>query len=118
MCAFVCASVHAFSVGTTGGPTRGVVLRLQMMMQFREKIFFTDGSSLIPMAWARVAACGGWGVLVTAICDNQRIAVIGMFFGQGTVDSDHQFFFGANNVQIGACEIQAILAVLSWYNQT
>ena len=42
---------------------------------------FTDGSSLIPRAWPRVAASGGWGVLITAICDNQRIAVIRMFFG-------------------------------------
>ena len=69
---------------------------------------FTDGSSLIPKAWPRVAASGGWGVLVSAICDNQRIAVIGMFFGEVTVDSGHPFFCGANNVQIGACEIQAI----------
>ena len=66
---------------------------------------FTDGSSLIPKAWPRVAASGGWGVLVSAICDNQRIAVIGMFFGEVTVDSGHPFFCGANNVQIGACEI-------------
>ena len=69
---------------------------------------FSDGSSLIPKAWPRVAASGGWGVLVSAICDNQRIAVIGMFFGEVTVDSGHPFFCGANNVQIGACEIQAI----------
>ena len=53
---------------------------------------FTDGSSLIPKAWPRVAASGGWGVLVSAICDNQRIAVIGMFFGEVTVDSGHPFF--------------------------
>ena len=43
---------------------------------------FTDGSSLIPKAWPRVAASGGWEVLVSAICDNQRIAVIGMFLGK------------------------------------
>ena len=71
---------------------------------------FTDGSSLIPKAWPRV----GWGVLVSTICDNQRIAVIGIFFGEVTVDSGHPFFCGANNVQIGACEIQAILAALAW----
>ena len=33
----------------------------------------TDGSSLIPKAWPRVAASGGWRVLVSAICYNQRI---------------------------------------------
>ena len=75
---------------------------------------FTDGSSLIPKAWPRVAASGGWGVLVSAICDNQRIAVIGMFFGELTVDSGHPFFCGANNVQIGACEIHALLAAFAW----
>ena len=75
---------------------------------------FTDGSSLIPKAWPRVAASGGWGVLVSAICDNQRIAVTGMFFGDVTVSSGHLFFCGANTVQIGACEIQAILAALAW----
>ena len=75
---------------------------------------FTDGSSLIPKAWPRVAASGGWGVLVSATCDNQRIAIIVMFFGEVTVDSGHPFFCGANNVQIGACEIQAILAALAW----
>ena len=53
---------------------------------------FTDGSSLIPKAWPRVAASGGWGVLVSAICDNQRIAVTGMFFGDVTVSSGHPFF--------------------------
>ena len=37
-----------------------------------------------------------------------------MFFGEVTVDSGHPFFCGANNVQIGACEIQAILAALAW----
>ena len=73
---------------------------------------FTDGSSLIPKAWPRVAASGGW--VVSAICDNQCIAVTGMFFGEVTVDSGHPFFCGANNVQIGACEIQAILAALAW----
>ena len=54
--------------------------------------FFTDGSSLIPKAWPRVAASGGWRVLVSAICGNQRIAVIGMFFGEVTVDNGHLFF--------------------------
>ena len=78
---------------------------------------FTDGSSLIPKAWPRVAASGGWGVLVSAICDNQRIAVIGMFFGEVTVDTEHPFFCGANSVQIGACEIQAILAALAWCHE-
>ena len=76
--------------------------------------FFADGSSLIPKARPRVAASGGWGVLVSAICDTLHIAVIGMFFGEVTVDSGHPFFCGANNVQIGACEIQAILAALAW----
>ena len=53
---------------------------------------FTDGSSLIPRAWPRVAASGGWGVLTTATCDNQRTAVIGMFLGEVTVDIVHQLF--------------------------
>ena len=53
---------------------------------------FTDVSSLIPKAWPRVAASGGWGVLVSAICDNQRVAVIGIFLGAVTVDSGHPFF--------------------------
>ena len=88
--------------------------RLQMMIQLRALKFFTDCSSLVPKAWPRVAASGGWGVLVSATCDNQRIAVIGMFFGEVTVDSGHLFFCGANNVQIGACKIQAILAALAW----
>ena len=70
------------------------------MIQLRSIENFTDGSSLIPKTWPHVAA--SWGVLVFAICDNQRIAFIGMFF--------------ANDVQIGACETQAILAALSWCN--
>ena len=68
------------------------------MIQFLEK-----GSSLIPRSWPRVAASGGWGVLITAICDNQRIAVIGTFFGGVTVDIGHQLFCGADSVHIGAC---------------
>ena len=71
---------------------------------------FTDGSSLIPRAWPRMTASGGWGAHITAICDNQRSAVIGMFFGEGTVDIGHQFFCGADSVHIGACEFQAVFA--------
>ena len=58
---------------------------------------FTDGSSLIPRAWPRVAASGGWGVLITAICDTQHIAVVGMFFREVTVDSGQQLFGGADS---------------------
>ena len=86
----MCASAHAFSVVTGGGERHGVVLATDDDTVTCIEIF-TDGSSLIPKAWNRVA-----------ICDNQRIAVIGMFFGEVTVDSGHHFFCGANNVQIGA----------------
>ena len=71
---------------------------------------FTDGSSLIPRAWPRMAASGRWGAHVTAFCDNHRSAVIGMFFGEVTVDIGHQFFCGADSVHIGACEIQTVFA--------
>ena len=71
--------------------TCGVVLWLQMMIQLRALKFLLTVPHSFQKAWPRVAASGGWGVLVSAICDNQRIAVIGMFFGEVTVDSGHLF---------------------------
>ena len=104
------------------------------------KVIFKDGSSLIPKAWPRVAASGGWGVLITTICDNQRIAVFGMFFGEVTEDVEHQlcgtdsvFFYGTTThnqesdgrqhvttesslrkKDVGTCEVQVFFAALSW----
>ena len=78
------------------------------------KVIFTDGSSLIPKAWPRVAASDDWKILITTICDNQRITVTGMFFGEVTVDVEHQLLCGADSVHVGACEVQAVFAALSW----
>ena len=88
----MCASAHAVSV-VTGAVSDMWCGKLAADDDTAISIeIFTDGSSLIPKAWPRVAASGGWGVLVSAICDNQRIAVIGMFFEEVTVDSGHPFF--------------------------
>ena len=69
-----------FFSGTAGGERTVAQVTDEDTVSGREN--FTDGSSLIPRAWPRVAASGGWRGLITAVCDNQRAAVIGMFYGK------------------------------------
>ena len=42
------------------------------------------------------------------------IVIIGMFFGEFTVDVEHQLFCGVDSVHVGPCEVQAVFAALSW----